>query len=71
MSILYLEEHKACKHYSGSSNSSFKYFKLDESSHFVLSSDEEYLFVFMLRGTLSLTCHCNIVQVRKLPILTM
>lgn len=62
MSVLYLEEHKACKHYSGVSNSSFKYFKLEKSSRFVLSSDEEYLFVFMLKGNFQFSCHCNILR---------
>lgn len=61
MSVLYLEEHRACKHYSGSSNSSFKYFVLEKSSQFVLSTKEEYLFIFLLKGNLQLTCHRGIV----------
>ncbi len=61
MSILYLEEHRACKHYTGSSNSSFKYFALEKSSQFVLSTEEEYLFIFLLKGNLQLTCHRGIV----------
>ena len=57
MSILYLKEHTECTHYLGISNSSFKFFKLNRGSDFILSFTDQYLFLFLLKGDILLTSH--------------
>ncbi len=56
MELLYLEEHTHCANYTFEGQALFKHFKLKSGEEFGFGTKAEYMFVFMLRGALKLTC---------------
>ncbi len=56
---MYLKEHKQYKNQVRENSSSFHHIKLEQNAVFNFGSKDEYVFIFVLEGTIELRCFCN------------